>query len=140
MSALERAVAEAEVQAERDAVGRGHILVWAAILPYALLEVIILAVDLSSGSGMRVGTTAVRGVLEVGVLWMTLNGGRGARRWLAFFSALGFVAGVAIVVGLTTRSASLFTAGFVAMCAFAFWVFVFSADAKVYLDGRAVKP
>jgi hypothetical protein len=135
MSALEDAAAEAEATATRETVRLGRILVWAAILPYALLEVILLSLALSNGVVMHIVATVVRVVLDVTVVWMTVNGSLGARRLLAFLCGAGFVVSLFMLVGANALM-SLVLGATLIECGFALWVFRFSTAATLYLDSN----
>ena len=137
MSALDSASAEAEARAARLARRRGRTLVWAAILPLALVELLELSVALASGTGAISGVLRV--VLTVVVLWLTLNGNRHARRWFVFLCAVGFLFSLSMLVETHGVTRAL-VAVFLGQTAFAFWVFALSDDAKAYLDGRTAAP
>jgi hypothetical protein len=131
MSALERAAGEAEAAALRKMLRRGAILVWAAILPYAVLEVALLVLDVSRG--LRSPVVPARVAIDAMVVWMVAHGSRGARRWIAFFSGVGLLFSLGMFAVRPSAQAALS----VAECGFALWVFTVSAEARAYLEARA---
>ena len=136
MSLLERAAREAEASAARRTARRGRILVWAALLPFAFREVILLGFALSAGAMAPIVTVVVRLTLEVVLVSTAFNGSLRARRLLAFFSGAGVV--YSVVRAIDARPpASLVALLFVIECGFAFWVFAHAAAVKVYLDSNA---
>ncbi len=105
---------------------------WAAIVPYALLEVFLLGLAVSRGWTASSLAIPVRMALEGTLVWMTVNGSRGARRWIAFFTGVGVVVLLAMVVSRPNPLVGLA----LAECAFALWVFTVSADARAYLESK----
>jgi hypothetical protein len=136
MSELEEAAAEVEATAMRGTLRLGRILVWAAILPYALLEIVVLALELSQAATLRAAATVVRVVLEVTLVWVTLGGSPGARRLLAFFCGAGLVGSFLLLLGANGLASVLLGLSAIE-CGFAFWVFGVSTAAKGYLDSNA---
>jgi hypothetical protein len=135
MSTLEERAREADAAASREMVRRGRILVWSAILPWALLEAALFALALSQALSMRTVSTIVRVALDVTLVWMTINGSPGARRLLAFFCGLGLVVSLAMLVDANALKAAFLGVTSVE-CAFALWVFTFSTAAREYIDAH----
>jgi hypothetical protein len=136
MSALERAAADAEAIAMGETLYRGRILVWAAILPYALVEVVLIGLAVSRGLTASSLMIPVRVAIDGTLVWMTVNGSSGARRWIAFFCGVGVLVLLAMVVSRPNPLAGLS----LVECAFALWVFTVSADARAYLESKARMP
>ena len=132
MSLLERTAAEAEASAERESVRRGRVLVWAALAPYALLEVVAICIELSHG-GSEVLGAVVRLAIEGALVWKTVTGHVAARRVLAFLFVAAFAVSLLFASGATGIKA-VFLVGNLIASVFAFWVFAFSRNAKGYLD------
>jgi hypothetical protein len=133
MSALQEAAEEAEATAARETARLGRVLVWSAVLPYALFEVALLGLALTSGATGPLVISVVRGVFEVALVWMTLTGSQGARRLLAFFCGAGLLVSLFLLVD--AKGPTSFVLGLNAIQAgFAFWVFTFSSASRAYLD------
>jgi hypothetical protein len=136
MSLLERAAREAEASVTRQTARQGRVLAWAAVLPFAFLEVTLLGFALSTGAMAPIVAVVVRVALEVLLVWTTFNGSLRARRLLAFFSGAGVVYSVVRLID-AKPPASLVAGGFIIECGFAFWVFAYATAARVYLDSNA---
>jgi hypothetical protein len=133
MSALERAAADGEATAMGETLRRGRILVWAAILPYALLEVVLVVLAVSRGLTASSLVIPARVAIDSAVVWMTVNGSRGARRWIGFFCGVGVV----LLLGMLVSQPNPLVALSMVECGFALWVFTVSADARAYLESKA---
>jgi hypothetical protein len=133
MSALQEAASGADALATQAALRQGRALVGAALTPYALIELLIVASALSRGAVPLLAGAVVRMLVGSVLVWMMLNGSRRARRVLGFLFAAGFVVALVGLIDATVR----WPLGIaLAECGFAWWVLTWSADARAYLDSK----
>jgi hypothetical protein len=138
MSALEKAAEKAEAAAALQTMRRGRTLVWAAVLPFALLEVAALGLALGAGAMGPILITIARIILGVSLVGMSVKGSRGARRWLALAVCAGLVTSLFNVIDAKAM-ASFVWGGYVIQCGFALWVFTLSTAAQAYLDSNVAR-